>query len=226
MSVKLGKSLNVTAIQTAILQAAVNAEPGLTLFKNTTIGGRPLGDIDNSGTVTSFDSLQYGKWDANTLTDAAYLSWINDTMNPYILSNPTTYADYLTGGFTSAPGIIYSDTSKSDSGTLRKLAEKSFGTGAGTLNAPAATIDFRIPAPLMPCAVVVYEADYWIWYVSPPENIPPSFYFGAIGGNFLQRGKTTTPVAGETSDQGNYLKGTFNWGDRGGPHIVTVIVLG
>jgi len=224
MPVSLGKSLNVTAIQTALLTS--NAEPSLTLFRNTTIGGRMLGDITNDGNISSTDALQYAKWANGSLTDTNYLSWINNTMNPYMFNNPTTYAAYLTGGFTAAPGIIYSDTSKSDSGTLRKLAEKSFATGAGTLNAPAATIDFRIPAPTMPCAVAVYEADYWIWNVSPAENIPPSFYFGAIGGNFLQRGVTTTPVPGETSAGGNFLKGTFNWGDRGGPHIVTVIVLG
>ena len=92
----IASPFNGSAIQTALSQAAVNSEPGLTLFKNTTIGGRPLGDINNSGTVSSFDTLQYSKWRDGSLTDTDYLNWINNTMHPYMLSNPSTYASYIT----------------------------------------------------------------------------------------------------------------------------------
>ena len=92
----IASPFNGSAIQTALSQASVNSEPGLTLFKNTTIGGRPLGDINNSGTVSSFDTLQYSKWRDGSLTDTDYLNWINNTMHPYMLSNPSTYASYIT----------------------------------------------------------------------------------------------------------------------------------
>jgi hypothetical protein len=104
----IASPFNKSAIQTALSQAAVNADPGLTLFKNTTIGGRPLGDINNSGTVTSFDTLQYQKWSDGSLTDTDYLNWINNTMNPYMLSNSSTYASYInTANSTISMATVY-----------------------------------------------------------------------------------------------------------------------
>jgi hypothetical protein len=102
--------LNYTAITNGILQGAVNTDPGKTLFVTTTIGGRPLGDINNTGTVTSADSLAYLKWSQGVNTDPAQVAWIEGTLNPYIFANPITYAAYLNGaganGYTTGGQIL------------------------------------------------------------------------------------------------------------------------
>tara|TARA_R110000868_G_scaffold223318_2_gene475197 strand:- start:3926 stop:6880 length:2955 start_codon:yes stop_codon:yes gene_type:complete len=86
---------NTVPLATGILQASLGAEPGLTLFGNTLISGRPLGDIDNSGTVTSFDALQALKYSSGALTEQNYLDYINLVMIPYMVENKGTYAAYL-----------------------------------------------------------------------------------------------------------------------------------
>jgi hypothetical protein len=93
-------TVNTTAVITALLQASVDIEPAKTLFKTTTVGGRPLGDINNSGTLSPLDALYYGQWDAGTNTDPGQISWITGTLNPYILANPTNYGAYLNYFFT------------------------------------------------------------------------------------------------------------------------------
>jgi hypothetical protein len=99
--------INYAAVATAILQAALSAEPGRTLFRLTTVGGRPLGDITGNGTVTSADPLAYTKWAEGTNTDAAQVAWIEGTVNPYILANPVTYAAYLlSNGYTAGGNTL------------------------------------------------------------------------------------------------------------------------
>jgi len=93
-----GNTINTTAVTTGILQAAVSAQPGLALFGTTTVSGRPLGDINNTGTVTSADSLSYSKWASGVNYDTNEVAWIENTLNPYILANPVTYSAYLTAG--------------------------------------------------------------------------------------------------------------------------------
>ena len=83
----------------AILAAAVGLEPQATLFEDTEIGGRPLGDIDDSGTVGAADALDYQKYLNGTLdpnTEQDKIDYIEQVLNPYILSNPDTYFEYLT----------------------------------------------------------------------------------------------------------------------------------
>jgi hypothetical protein len=83
-------------VATALLQAALSREPARTLFRLTTIDGRPLGDIDNTGTVTSSDALIYLKYaEGRTDITAAQLSWIENVLNPYMLAAPNTYAAYI-----------------------------------------------------------------------------------------------------------------------------------
>jgi hypothetical protein len=93
-----GKTINTTAVTQGILQAAVSTNPGYTLFGTTTVGGRALGDITGDSSVTSADSLAYSKWASGVNYDAAQVAWIEGTLNPYILANPTTYAAYLNSG--------------------------------------------------------------------------------------------------------------------------------
>jgi hypothetical protein len=86
---------DATAVADGILEAAVSVEPGYTLFRATTIGGRALGDITGEGTVTSADSFAYASWAAGTNTFAAQVAWIEGTLNPYMFANPVLYAAYL-----------------------------------------------------------------------------------------------------------------------------------
>lgn len=87
--------IDYVSVSQAILQAAVGQEPGNTLFGTTQVSGRSLGDINNTGTVTSADSLAYLKWSQGINTDPAQIAWIENTVNPYILTHPTLYAEYL-----------------------------------------------------------------------------------------------------------------------------------
>jgi hypothetical protein len=93
-------SINATAVANGILEAAVSTQPGLALFGTTQVGGRSLGDINNTGTVTSADALAYSKWAQGVNYDTAQVAWIEGTLNPYIIANPTTYAAYLNTGAT------------------------------------------------------------------------------------------------------------------------------
>ena len=139
----IASPFNGSAIQTALSQAAVNSEPGLTLFKNTTIGGRPLGDINNSGTVSSFDTLQYSKWRDGSLTDTDYLNWINNTMHPYMLSNPSTYASYIT------PASISLSQIQTEFGGSNPISLSEYYRGGGivrsTLPDGSANINTNVP---------------------------------------------------------------------------------
>ena len=91
--------INTTAVANGILQGASNQEPGKTLFVTTTIGGRPLGDINNNGTVTAADALIYTQWAAGVLTDPTQIAYITNVLNPYMIANGSTYSAYLTAPF-------------------------------------------------------------------------------------------------------------------------------
>lgn len=109
-------SINTAAVSAAILNASVSQEPGNTLFKLTTVGGRPLGDINNSSTVTSADATAYNRWAAGTNTDAAQIAWIEGTLNPYMFANPVAYAAYLVGNGYVAGGNTLTGVAISSSG--------------------------------------------------------------------------------------------------------------
>lgn len=88
-------SVNTTLIPSALLQAAVSVQPQKALFRDTLISGRPLGDINNNGTVTSQDASLYLQWNNGTLTNPTLISYITGTLNPYMIANPGAYAAYL-----------------------------------------------------------------------------------------------------------------------------------
>lgn len=92
------QSFRVATVTTAILQAATNASPGKELFRDVVIGGRPLGDINNTGTVTSADALDYQKWGQGTLADPGF-TYVETVLNPYMTQNPVAYAAYLAFGY-------------------------------------------------------------------------------------------------------------------------------
>ena len=97
-------TINKESVSAAISQATVNTEPALTLFKNTLVDGRPLGDIDGNGSVNSADALAYSKYVQGTPNFAALL-YIENVMHPYMVRNASTYAAYLT----VAGGTLYQD---------------------------------------------------------------------------------------------------------------------
>lgn len=89
-------AINYGLLPTALAEAAVNTEPAKTLFKDTLIGGRPLGDINNDGSVTSADATAYTRFNGPFwLNTADRNEYIRTVLNPYMLANPTTYAAYL-----------------------------------------------------------------------------------------------------------------------------------
>ncbi len=91
-----GIYVNYSVMPATILLAALNIEPAKTLFKDTLIGSRPLGDITNNGAVQSSDSLAYTRFIGNpTLNLPAYNTYIETVLNPYMVANPATYAAYL-----------------------------------------------------------------------------------------------------------------------------------
>jgi hypothetical protein len=93
-------SFQTASITTALVQAAANVNPGKALFKDTTIGGRPLGDINNTGTVTSSDALSYLRWvEQRSTAVPADNVYIETVMNAYMTQNPAAYAAYLAFGY-------------------------------------------------------------------------------------------------------------------------------
>lgn len=92
-------AINYAVMPTALLTASININPEKTLFKDTLIGGRALGDINNSGTVSSTDSLAYIRFNNEFwLSTDAENEYIRTVLNPYMLANANLYAAYLLPG--------------------------------------------------------------------------------------------------------------------------------
>jgi len=137
-----GTVINGPTIPTAILTAAVSpSSTEATLFKNTLIGSRPLADINNTGTVTSADSLAYNKWVQSATQPADEVLWIEGTMNPYMLSNAATYSAYLTGnvgGINSTWNSTYGQTALTPVSANAKVTATSWASLVNTLSTQAA----------------------------------------------------------------------------------------
>jgi hypothetical protein len=89
-------SVNTAAVVVGILSASFTGTPANTLFYQVKVGGRSIGDINGTDNrITSADSLQYEKWRQGVSQPAGEVTWITETLNPYILANPVTYSDYI-----------------------------------------------------------------------------------------------------------------------------------
>lgn len=75
----------------SILAAAVNREPHKTYW-GYLIGGRKLGDINNSGTVTPFDASLMSNYQYGIAITAAQEQWIEEQILPYIAQFPVPIA--------------------------------------------------------------------------------------------------------------------------------------
>jgi len=116
----IGPSVNTAAVVVGLLQASISTEPANTLFKTTKVGGRSIGDVNDSGGITSSDSLQYEKWRQGASQPAGEVTWITETLNPYILANPIAYSDYINNPI---------DVSVADLGGIGSIKVNSGGTG-------------------------------------------------------------------------------------------------
>ena len=76
-------------LSTPIARASLNIEPEKTLF-NVDVNGRKLGDIDNNGSVTIFDSVAAGQWEAG-ISSATITAYIEGPMSAYMLGNLNAY---------------------------------------------------------------------------------------------------------------------------------------
>ena len=83
-------------VPAALLSALVGLQPQRSQFVTTRINNRALGDINNTGSVDTGDSLSYLRWNNGTLTDAAQITYIENVMNPYMLANAIAYSQYVT----------------------------------------------------------------------------------------------------------------------------------
>jgi len=125
-------AINYSLLPNAILSAAVNIEPEKTLFKDALIGGRALGDINDSGTVTSADTAAYDRFiGAPWLNASTSNDYIRDVLNPYMIANPGAYAAYLTPG----PGLV--EKTFSDIITFTRASTATYFNSAGTLTTAA-----------------------------------------------------------------------------------------
>lgn len=87
--------INGEAVSQALLQAATNNQPGRALFWDVTIGGRKLGDINNTGDVISADALSYLKWSVGEPITDQERNWIEYVLNPYMENNYAAYSAYF-----------------------------------------------------------------------------------------------------------------------------------
>tara|TARA_R110000787_G_scaffold215618_1_gene324724 strand:- start:5204 stop:6322 length:1119 start_codon:yes stop_codon:yes gene_type:complete len=76
-------------LSTPIARAAAYIEPEKTLF-NVDVNGRELGDIDNNGSVTVYDAIYAGQWEAGT-SSAAITAYIEGPMSTYMVGNLSAY---------------------------------------------------------------------------------------------------------------------------------------
>ena len=106
---------NALAIQDLgyiLLLAAVNSSThnAKALFKDTMISGsRPVGDLNNNGSTTPQDALEYIKYWAGQQTNAAINTYINDVLHPFLITNHTGGS-----GTTADPGpysVVFNNAS-------------------------------------------------------------------------------------------------------------------
>ena len=119
-------SFNVNAVVTGLIQASISENPGKALFKDVAIGPRFLGDITNKGNVLQIDAQIYYKWSKGLLTDAAQVAYIEGVLNPYMLTNSVTYANYLTGTSTTGQSVLFPDGTSQTTSASKTINDLGF----------------------------------------------------------------------------------------------------
>lgn len=90
-----GYLIDWSLVTTGLVNAAVNLEPYKTIFSEL-FSGRMLGDINNSGTLTSADASLAFQFTAGTLAPGAGRTYIEGFLTTQLLSDTAKYAAYLT----------------------------------------------------------------------------------------------------------------------------------
>jgi hypothetical protein len=89
--------INYTTLATALTQAIAGTSPGKELFSDTLIDAvRKLGDIDNSGTLTSADTAIITGISNGTITDGTEYDYVVGDLFTFMLTNINRYGAYLT----------------------------------------------------------------------------------------------------------------------------------
>jgi hypothetical protein len=103
---------------------------GVSLFVDTVISGRKLGDITNNGSVGVADGVAYEDYYKRTST--SYDTYIEDTLHNYIINNPATFSRYLFGNVS-----INTDFETLYKGTPENIRFKDFPSGTYSIRARA-----------------------------------------------------------------------------------------
>ena len=103
---------------------------GVSLFVDTVLSGRKLGDITNSGSVGVSDGIAYEDYYKRTST--SYDIYIEDTLHNHIINNPATFSRYLFGNVS-----INTDFETLYKGTPENIRFKDFPSGTYSIRARA-----------------------------------------------------------------------------------------
>ena len=133
------------AVAFGVLQAAVGVNPGKTLFEDTTINGRSLGDIDNDGDVNIVDAVAFLQYSGDPSgSTQAEINYIEQVAAPYITANSSTYGNYFLGEFglrvskagvdvtTAGPYDLLFDSTRAEAGLQ-------FSAGSATVTVTSST---------------------------------------------------------------------------------------
>ncbi len=120
-----------------LIQSILEAE---SLFVNTVISGRKLGDITNDGSVTSADAAAYEEYYKRTST--SHDTYINDTLHQHIIDNPTTFNRFLHGNikFSSEFETFYKGTPQTV--RLQDFSAGTYSVRARAFNVYGAASDY------------------------------------------------------------------------------------
>jgi alpha-tubulin suppressor-like RCC1 family protein len=119
-------SFNVNAVVAGLNQASISENPGKALFGDISISGRILGDITNNGSITSLDAQTYYRWAKGGTVSSDQAQYIEGVLNPYMLTNSTTYAAYLTGVSTTGQSVLFPDGSAQTASASKTINDLGF----------------------------------------------------------------------------------------------------
>ncbi len=97
--------INWTAVAAGIVQAAVNIDPGKTIFKEF-YGTRMLGDIDNNGIVAIADATIVLNYVAGNAISNVYRQYMEGAMSSILRLYSAKYAAYLSAPALTNPQVM------------------------------------------------------------------------------------------------------------------------
>lgn len=110
---------SVMTLAEAIVAASLNIEPEKTRFEAIVSGSRMLGDINNSGSITTNDSLELQKYLNGEQTNQTIIDYIEGEFKDFLNANQATYFEYpaikvpfqsIVERNDTSPGDLYPET--------------------------------------------------------------------------------------------------------------------